>query len=193
MVTVACMLLVVNCTQGDDSDISLGRVNDADGSAQVNGERAAANRELRTGDSIETGQSGSIDFSLAPPTEVECRALSRSRIAVSPSGDVVLKWSDSVGVSFCDVRTHVESARFKITDDATIEASGALFAIGHGVLRVIEGVIVLRVGDTRNQLEPKAQIRLPGAPVTGRPPPPTWERLTDAEQEIVDVLRERRD
>jgi hypothetical protein len=193
MVALACMLLVVNCTQGDDSDLSLGRVNDADGSAQVNGERAAANRELRTGDSIETGQSGSIDFSLAPPTEVECRALSRSRIAVSPSADVLLKWSDSIGVSFCDVRTHLASARFKVTDDAIIETSGALFAIGQGVLRVIEGAIVLRLGEAQNQLEPKAQIRLPGAPITGRPPPPTWGRLTDAEQEIVNVLRERRD
>jgi hypothetical protein len=111
---------------------------------------------------------------------------------VWPGGDVVLQWSDSLGASFCHVEARVAAARFNVTEDATVEAKEALFAVGQGVLRVIDGAVILRVGETTRQLEPRAQIQLPDAPVTGRPPPPTWDCLSDLEQEIVDTLRERR-
>lgn len=169
----------------------IGQVEDADGDARVNGERANQNLKLHTADRIETKASSSIDFTLTGP-QVECKTLANSQLEVRPDTSTVIKWLSRTGVSYCSVergQPPVE-ARFGLDPDVQLTVEGTIFGISQSTLRVVEGFVTFRAGRTTQRLGPNELATFsPTGQFEGRS---TWDGLAGDEAALVGDLQTRR-
>lgn len=170
---------------------AIGRVVDADGDARVNGERANQNLKLRAADRIETKASSSIDFTLAGP-QVECKTLANSRLELHPDTSIVIKWLSRSGVSYCSVERGQPpvDARFGLEPDVQLTVEGTIFGISESTLRVVEGFVTYRSGQTTQRLGPNHQVTFSASGQPGARG--TWDGLADDESVLVGDLQDRR-
>lgn len=171
---------------------AIGEVENADGDAFVNEERANQNLDLRTSDRISTGSDSSIDFLLSAGPRVECKTLSDSELVLRPDAQTQIQWTSRTGVSYCNVdRDQPVQAVFGIDPDVEIEVEGTIFGVvDDGTVRVVEGFVILRAGGTEQRLGPNQQVSISSSGQPGDRG--TWEGLPAEDQEVVDELRGRR-
>lgn len=171
----------------------VGIVDNADGEARVNSERANQNRRLRAGDLIETGDDSSIDFTLDGAPEVECKTLDDSKLIVRPGDGTQIRWQSRAGVSFCTVDrgSPPVAATFGIDPNVTLEVDGTLFGISDdGTVRVVEGFVLLTSGGNTQRIGPNEGVTLSDGGPTG--PPEVWQGLEDDQSELVADLQASR-
>ncbi len=181
----------VPTTQPAGEDVGI--VDNADGEARVNNERANQNRTLRAGDLIETGDDSSIDFTLDGAPEVECKTLDDSKLVVRPGDGTQIQWQSRKGVSFCTVDrgSPPVAATFGIDPNVTLEVDGTLFGISDdGTVRVVEGFVLLTSGGNTQRIGPNEGVALSDSGPTG--PREVWQGLEDDQSELVADLQASR-
>jgi len=173
------------------SAVTIGEVDDADGNARVNGERASQNLKLRAADRIETGASSSIDFTLTGAPAVECRTRANSQLQLRPDPATVIKWLSRTGVSYCTVERGepAAAARFGLEPNIQIDVEGTLFGISESTLRVVEGFVTYRWGSATQRLGPREEITflISGGPGQKQ----VWDGLDPDESAMIADLQSR--
>lgn len=171
---------------------AIGKVEDADGEARVNDERASQGQQLRAADRIRTGAASSIDFTLSAAPHIECRTRANSELQLRPDAKTQIRWLSSTGLSYCTVERGQPpvQATFGFEPNVQIEVEGTLFGINQSTLRVVEGFVKLTAGRVTQRVGPNEEVAFSASGQPGQKQ--AWDGLPDDDSEMVADLQSRR-